>query len=680
LAQVPCLHHQSDRSMKMMRAVTVFVALCCAGSVVADARAEVTPVQKVIDLMDGMLAKGKEEKHAEQVQFAAYKQFCDDTTVEKTRDIKEAEEHIALLTANIAKYAAHAAKLTKEIAVHDEDIAVWAGDMSAATKVRDLEKADYKALDTDYSESIDALKRAIAVLSKQAYDRPKALLQISNLKSLSLIPEHAKKAIDLFLAMGEEPESVEAPEATGYDFQSTGIIDMLEKLLDKFTDSLTELRKTEMNAKHAFEMLIKDLTAQSDDASADRTAKAELKAAKLEAKASDEGEKSDTTKTMNADKAYLADTTALCKSKAADFESRQTLRAEEIVAIEKAIEIIEGSTVAGAAETYLPSLAQKGSHRALAQLRSSTSTQLQQRAALFLHEQGKQLNSRLLETLSVRAAADPFIKVKKMIQDLIMRLEEEASAEADHKAWCDSELATNAATRKEKTNQVATLQAEADELQATIDKLTQEMTELAAGVAALDAAMAENTEMRTAEKETNTKTIADAKEAQTAVAAALTVLKEFYAKAAEATSLVQRQPEIFDSPYKGMQAENGGVVGMLEVIETDFARLEAETTASETSSQKGYEEFMADSKADKKQKERDIEHKTVKKQDTEQALSLKKKDLAGTEKELSAALDYFDKLKPSCVNVGVSYDTRVSHRKDEIESLQQALKILNGEI
>ena len=47
------------------------------------------------------------------------------------------------------------------------------------------------------------------------------------------------------------------------------------------------------------------------------------------------------------------------------------------------------------------------------------------------------------------------------------------------------------------------------------------------------------------------------------------LLKEFYAKAAEATALLQQkaEPEIFDSPYKGMQSENGGVVGMLEVIQ-----------------------------------------------------------------------------------------------------------------
>merc|ERR1719254_422677 len=186
--------------------------------------------------------------------------------------------------------------------------------------------------------------------------------------------------------------------------------------------------------------------------------------------------------------------------------------------------------------------------------------------------------------------------------------------------------------------------------------------------------------LRQEEKAKNEETITDAQEAQTAVAQALTVLKEFYAKAGDATALVQQPaPEIFDSPYKGMQAENGGVVGMLEVIESDFARLEADTTAAEASAQKEYDEFMTDSKVDKSEKSTDIEHKTAKKQDESQALTVKKEDLEGTQKELDAALAYFDKLKPSCVDSGVSYEDRVARRKEEIESLQEALKILNGE-
>merc|ERR1712228_198970 len=284
--------------------------------------------------------------------------------------------------------------------------------------------------------------------------------------------------------------------------------------------------------------------------------------------------------------------------------------------------------------------------------------------------------------LAQRVRDDPFRKVKKMIKDLIVRLMEEANEEATHKGWCDTELSTNEQTRKEKTEAVETLHGEIDELEASIAKLTEEITELTKAVAELDAAMAKATTLRQEEKAKNLETVKDAQEAQTAVSQALTVLKEFYAKAGEATAFVQQQPvapEIFDSPYTGMQAENGGVVGMLEVIQSDFARLESETEAGDASAQKEYDSFMTDSKVDTEAKSTDIEHKTSKKQAESQALTVKKSDLEGTQKELDAALAYFDKLKPSCVDAGVSYEDRVARRKEEIESLQEALRILNGE-
>jgi hypothetical protein len=62
-----------------------------------------------------------------------------------------------------------------------------------------------------------------------------ALMQVSN---LALIPENAKVTIDAFLQQsGEDVEglAVTAPEANGYEFQSSGVVEMLEKLLDKFT-------------------------------------------------------------------------------------------------------------------------------------------------------------------------------------------------------------------------------------------------------------------------------------------------------------------------------------------------------------------------------------------------------------------------------------------------------------
>jgi hypothetical protein len=644
--------------------------------------AEVTPVEKVLELMNSMLEKGKKEKHEEEVQFAAYKQFCDDVSVEKTNAIEEANGKITVLKADIEKAIATIAKLTKEVAELEEDISTWNGDIKAATAVRNQEKADYDKTHADYSESVDALERAIAVLKKQTHDRKQAsLLQ---LKTLDLIPQSAKDTIDAFLQQDpEESLALSAPEANAYENQSGGVIEMLDKLLDKFIEERTQLEKEEMNAKHAYNMVKQDLEASIEQATQDRDEKSEFKAETIQAKADATGDLQDTTTTRDADTAYLEDLTATCAQKSSDFESRQQLRAEEIEAIEKAIEIISSGAVAGSAEKHLPQLVQKSS---FAQLRaeSNNNEAAVAKVAAFLQKKSQALGSHILALIATKVGSgeDPFKKVKDMIKDLIVKLMEEAAEEAEHKAWCDTELSSNEQTRKEKTAAVESLHAQKDELEASIAKLTEDIAELTQAIADLDAAMAKYTDLRNEEKAKNKQTTADAKAAQTAVAQALTVLKDFYEKAAEATAFTQKQqpesPEIFDSEYKGMQSGNGGVVGMLEVIESDFARLEADTKAAEESAQSEYDEFMTDSATDKSKKTTDSEHKTAKKQDESQTLTQVMEDLQGTQEELDAALAYFDKLKPSCVDAGVSFEERVARRKEEIESLQSALQVLNG--
>merc|ERR550514_731998 len=186
-----------------------------------------------------------------------------------------------------------------------------------------------------------------------------------------------------------------------------------------------------------------------------------------------------------------------------------------------------------------------------------------------------------------------------MIKDLIVRLMEEANEEAEHKGWCDTELSTNEQTRKEKTAAVETLHAEIDELSASIAKLTQEITDLTAEIAEIDKAVAEATAIRAEEKATNEQTVKDATEAQTAVAQALTVLKEFYEKAAEAEA------------------------------------------------QKAFDEFTSESAVNRAANAKDVEHKTTKKTNQEAALTAKKADLEGTQKELDAALSSSCAPRPS---------------------------------
>jgi len=359
---------------------------------------------------------------------------------------------------------------------------------------------------------------------------------------------------------------------------------------------------------------------------------------------------------------------------------------EELEAIGKAIEIIQSPDVMGAGEKHLPQFIQlKASTKSMSLLRSNADGPIRQKLISYLQSKAKETKSKLLLMIATKAAAGgPFDKVKKMIKDLIVKLMEEATEESEHKGWCDTELGTNKQTREDKADAVSTLTAESEELEAKISKLGEEMAELSDDIAAIDAAVAEATALRQKEKAKNAVTIEEAKVAQTAVAKAITVLEDFYAKAADATSLVQQTPAedapaTFDKPYTGMGGASGGIIGMLQVIESDFARLEAETSAAESAAEEEYTKFTDDSAQDKAVKNMDLENKGKDKTSAEADLVTTKSDLDATQKELDAALAYYEKLKPSCVDAGLSYEERVKMREEEIQSLQEALQILSGE-
>merc|ERR1719460_1379829 len=132
-------------------------------------------------------------------------------------------------------------------------------------------------------------------------------------------------------------------------------------------------------------------------------------------------------------------------------------------------------------------------------------------------------------------------------------------------------------------------------------------------------------------------------------------------------------------PYKGQQAGSGGIMGMMEVILSDFARLETETQASEDTQATEYQKFMDESNEDVAVKETEIEHKSNKKDTAVETIASLEKNLKLTQEELDKALEYYEKLKAECVDLGVSYEERVKMREEEIQSLQEALKVLAGQ-
>merc|ERR1719327_1420518 len=180
-----------------------------------------------------------------------------------------------------------------------------------------------------------------------------ALLQITNQGDL---PAAAQRALNSFIERSAQHENEElgAPEANAYESQSQGVIDMLQHLYDKFFTEHEKLEKTEVDNLHGFKMLAQDLQNQLNFAEEAREEKKVAKSTALQQAADAKGDLQDTTTTRDDDVKFLADMTATCEQKATAYEQRQKLRASELEAVNKAIEIMQGSAVTGGSEKHLP--------------------------------------------------------------------------------------------------------------------------------------------------------------------------------------------------------------------------------------------------------------------------------------------------------------------------------------
>lgn len=636
-----------------------------------------TPVQKVLEMLAEMIAKGQKEAAVEKMIFEDYEEWVDDQTILTNQEIKTAKTLIDKLTAEIDKAESDISNLNADIADLDGEIAAWEKDQKAATDLRRSENAEFMKVQADYSDSIDAIARAIVILQQQNMDYKQAA---ALLEETSAAVPRARQILSALMQekSGQEKMSQEgAPAVAAYEFQSGGIIEMLEKLKKKFKQELSDVETAESNSAHAYDLEMLHLGNNIETAKGNRDEKAEHRASLATQSAELKGQLADTKDGLAVDEKYLADMKATFKAKSAAFADNQRVRAEEVEAIQKAVEILSSPAVQGHAEKYLPKLIQKSI--SLLQLGSASErNHAKDRVASFLKDRATVLSSKVLSTFAMQVSENPFAKVIDMIKSLIATLEEEAQAEAGHKAFCDQELAKNKNKRENKASEVAQKTAVVDRYTTEIQTLGSDIATLAKEQKELTKAMQEATEERTQEKKENLQTIKDAKEAQEALSSALSVLKEFYAKQG---GFIQRkkQPAVVPEmkAYNGMQGSEGGVVGMIEVIQSDFARLEAETTANENTAEREYNDFMADAKADVKSKHKEEFDKSLLKDQKEYELGLAQKDLGESQAALNAALEYYAKLKPQCIEVHVSYEERVARRKQEIEALQEAYRILS---
>jgi uncharacterized coiled-coil DUF342 family protein len=262
-------------------------------------------------------------------------------------------------------------------------------------------------------------------------------------------------------------------------------------------------------------------------------------------------------------------------------------------------------------------------------------------------------------------SADPFAKVKGLIVDMISTLEQEAEEDATQKAYCDKEMSETTAKHDDLTAESDSLSTKIDQKKSASAKLKEEVATLQNELAGMAKAKADADALRAEEKAAYDKNSAEMAQGIKGVKMALKVLKDYYAKA--------------DKSHGSADGAGSGIIGLLEVCESDFTKGLTEMTSTEETAAAEYEAYCKEDEIANVQKSQDVKYKTKDAAGLDKAVSELSTDLSGVTDELSAVTSALDKLKEMCVAKAEPYAEKKARREAEIEGLKEAQKILESE-
>merc|ERR1719272_2640588 len=122
-----------------------------------------------------------------------------------------------------------------------------------------------------------------------------------------------------------------------------------------------------------------------------------------------------------------------------------------------------------------------------------------------------------------------------------------------------------------------------------------------------------------------------------------------------------------------------GIVGMLEVVESDFTKGLSEMTVTEQTSQADYDRESQRNEITKATKEQSVKYKTKESKGLDQSVSEAKSDRSTTQEELDAIMQYLGKLDNICIAKAEPFGERKRRREEEIAGLKEAMNILSDE-
>jgi len=652
----------------------------------AEAELKNRPVSKVVNLLKGMLKQLEKEAEEDEDLYDKMACWCETNDKEKTKSISDARAKIEDLQAKIEELAANSARLTSEIKNLEKELAKNTDALEKATAIRRKQLAEFNAEEKDLLESISALKAAITVLSKHH----QSLIQVPHTHLLSIatmlqheMHKHApllegvltrsdRRTANSFIQAPEGYFDAEPTMKQAYAPQSGEIFGILRQMKDTFQSNLASSQKEESANQKVFE----DLKAAKGEEIEAGKSQIETKTQELadtdDKHAHAKEDLKDTKRSLAADEEFLANLKDTCSMTDKEWEVRQQTRQQEMEAVSKALAVLNSDDAHDLfTKTFNPSLLQ---------VQRFAQSSRRNQASKLLMTVAHKFSSPHLAAIAVQIRLDAFVKVKKAIDEMVTQLLKEQKDEVKQRDFCVDEFNKNQLQTEKKDRSKQDLTTKIEDLKLTIKDLTESIKKLKSEVAEMQTQLKRAGEDREIENKEFQMTVADQREAQKLLKAALSILDGFYNKKA---SLVQTHEPAGPPPPQGFSAykksaASGSVMDLISEILADAKAMEAEATRDEEEGQKAYETFVKETNASVETKSKQIVNKEEEKAKKEGNLIDKKEDLEDVMIELEQLSNYNNELHDSCDFVMKNFELRQTARDEEIQALKQAKNILSG--
>lgn len=626
-------------------------------------------VKKVIELLGELKGKVEAETAQGQKDSEEYSDWCIKTTTELEADVKYGSAKAEELAAAQEKGTSSAAAAGAEIATLAPEIQKLGASQKEATKVRKDEHATFVKEEAELVEADTMLQKAYAVLKRslsfvQAGESPNTHMQdvvtaLGAIIDSAWMDAESNKRIKSFL---EESDSLSLhqPQAqtSNYQSKSGGILDAIQGMQEKNAEVLGKLREKDMSARHAYELLVQDLTNQQQNKE-EQVASLQEQQAKQTAVGKQAGADLATAQeTLKADTEELTSTKGGCVKYAKEWSARKAEAEQEIAVIAQATDILNGKF---GGESLL---------QVKVDVNSENEFHKRAEAGQLLRKLSREFNSFGLMQVATSAQDDPFVKVRGMIKEMITKLEDGAEKEATKEAKCKADKAKGEKNLKIKKADFGKLTSRSDSAEATFAKLGEEIQELGEQLKQGKADAAAATKLRNKEKSDNNATIKDAAESVEALSGAIKVLNDFYGGAPSFLQVTENQPK---SDAANM------IMEILSTAQEDFEKLKQATESQESAAADKYAKEVQAAQVSDATKTAEKQGKVKERAGVKVQMSQITEDLAEATKALDAANAFLKGVKEACANKAMSYEERQKRRADEIKGLQEALQILSAD-